>query len=233
MIQELRDKKVIFFDVGYTLDRPASGDWMFTNRFLEEAGDRLKLCGSNEVNRARETGLRFLSDHHLVTTEEAECDQFYRYYSIISDELDLGLSEEQRMLIARDRTYNMQNYLPYPGIREVLETLGRTHRLGVISDTWPSIGPQLEYLGIDRYFSFRTFSCFLGVFKPDPRMYRDALKQTGVPAEETVFIDDSPVNLEGAAALGIFPILIAANPASDVETPFLKILDLRELIRQG
>ena len=26
----LKDKKVIFFDVGYTLDRPASGDWMFT-----------------------------------------------------------------------------------------------------------------------------------------------------------------------------------------------------------
>lgn len=232
MIQELRDKKVIFFDVGYTLDMPASGDWMFTNRFLEEAGDRLKLCSSEEVSRAREAGLRFLSDHHLVTTEEAECDQFYRYYSIISDELDLSLSEEQRMLIARDRTYNMQNYLPYPGIREVLETLGRTHRLGVISDTWPSIRPQLEYLGINRHFSFRTFSCFLGVFKPDPRMYLDALQQAGVPAEETVFIDDGPRNLEGAAALGIFPILIAANPASDVETPFLKIRDLRELIRQ-
>ena len=233
MLQELRDKKVIFFDVGYTLDMPASGDWMFTGLFLQEAGSSLKTRGSDEISRAREAGLRFLEQNHLVTSVEAECDQFYRYYSIISDELDLGLSEEQRMLIARDRTYNMQNYLPYPGIREVLETLGRTHRLGVISDTWPSIRPQLEYLGIDRYFSFRTFSCFLGVFKPDPRMYLDALKQAGVPAEETVFIDDGPRNLEGAAALGIFPILIAANPASDVETPFLKIRDLRELIRQG
>ena len=63
-------------------------------------------------------------------------------------------------------------------------------------------------------------------------MFLDALEKGGVPAEETVFIDDSPRNLEGAAALGIFPILIAANPASDVETPFLKIRDLRELIRQ-
>ena len=53
-----------------------------------------------------------------------------------------------------------------------------------------------------------------------------------VPAEETVFIDDSVRNLEGAAALGITPILIAANPASDVETSFLKIHDLRELIRE-
>ena len=34
MIQLLRDKKVIFFDVGYTLDRPASGDWLFTRLFL-------------------------------------------------------------------------------------------------------------------------------------------------------------------------------------------------------
>ena len=30
--------------------------------------------------------------------------------------------------------------------------------------------------------------------------------------------------------LGILPILIAANPASDVETPYLKIRDLRELL---
>ena len=42
---------------------------------------------------------------------------------------------------------------------------------------------------------------------------------------------DLPV-LDGAAALGIFPVLIAANPASDVETSYLKIRDLRELIRE-
>lgn len=27
MLEVLRDKKVIFFDIGYTLDYPASGDW--------------------------------------------------------------------------------------------------------------------------------------------------------------------------------------------------------------
>ena len=231
MIGQLKEKKVIFFDVGYTLDKPASGAWMFTNRFLAEAGDALKNRESEAVIRARDTGLRFLAGNHLVTTVEAEIDQFYRYYSIISDELDLALSEEQRRQIARDRACNMENYIPYPGIREVLETLGRTHRLGVISDTWPSIVPQLEHIGAARYFSFTTFSCSLGVFKPDPRMYLDALGKCGAPAEETVFIDDSVENLEGAAALGITPILIAANPASDVETSFLKIKDLRELIR--
>ena len=72
---------------------------------------------------------------------EAEIDQFYRYYSIISDELDLAMTEEQRKQTARDRACNMANYVPYPGIHEVLETLGKTHRLGIISDTWPSIVP--------------------------------------------------------------------------------------------
>ena len=229
MIRQLKDRKVIFFDVGYTLDMPASGDWMFTNRFLEEAGGRLKERSAQEIRNAREAGLRFLTQNHLVTTVEDECGQFYRYYSIVSDELDLGLSEAQRQEIARDRTYNMKNYLPYPGVREVLEELSRTHRLGVISDTWPSIGQQLDTLGLSQYFSFQTFSCYLGVFKPDSRMYLDALGKSGVSAEETVFIDDSVRNLEGAAALGILPVLIAANPESDVETSFLKIRDLREL----
>jgi len=230
MIPQLKNRKVIFFDVGYTLDRPASGDWLFTDRFLKEAGDRLKTRSGEEIRRARETGLRFLTENHFVTTVEAECEQFYQYYSILSDELGLDLSAEQRRAVARDRACNMENYIPYPGIHEVLETLGQTHKLGVISDTWPSIDQQLVFLGVSRYFSCRTFSCFLGVFKPDVRMYQDALDKSGASAEEAVFIDDSVTNLEGAAALGILPILIAANPEADVETSFLKINDLRELI---
>ena len=230
MISQLMKRKVIFFDVGYTLDMPASGDWMFTKRFLNEAGDRLNTCSDDEISRAKETGLRFLAQDHLIPTVEAECEQFFQYYSIISDELDLDLSEGQRMAVAQDRARNMGNYIPYPGIHEVLESLSKTHKLGLISDTWPSIEQQLDYLGISRYFSFRTFSCFLGVFKPDARMYKDALNKSGASAEEAVFIDDSVRNLEGAAALGILPVLSAANPEAEVETSVLTIKDLRELI---
>ena len=100
MIRQLRDKKVIFFDVGYTLDRPASGDWMFTNRFLAEAGDRLKACTDHEIARAREAGLRYLTGNHLVRSVEAECDQFYRYYSILSEELALSqIHEAARQIV--------------------------------------------------------------------------------------------------------------------------------------
>ncbi len=231
MLDILRDKKVIFFDVGYTLDMPASGDWMFTNRFLELADEKLKQRTEAEIQRARAEGLRYLARDHLVKTVEAEIQNFFNYYSIVSDQLDLGLSETTRDQIARDRACNMKNYIPYPGITEVLSILSKTHKLGIISDTWPSIEPQLDYIGVSQYLSFTTFSCFVGVFKPDKRIYLDALNKCGVPAEETVFIDDAVHNLDGAAALGITPILIAANPEADVETNYTKIRDLRDLIQ--
>ena len=231
MISQLQDKKVIFFDVGYTLDAPASGDWMLTRKFMEYAGDQLKQHDGTEIRKASEAGLRYLTQNHLVKTVDEEIRQFFRYYSILSDQLQLGLTETDCEQIARDRACNMKNYIPYPGMTEVLETLSRTHRLGIISDTWPSIEQQLEYLGASRYLSFFTFSCYVGVFKPDRRIYLDALEKSGASAEETVFIDDSVRNLRGAAELGILPILIAANPDADVETEYLKIHDLRELIR--
>ena len=230
MHEILKDKKVIFFDVGYTLDYPATGDWMFMLGFREIAGERLSGCDPAKIREARAVGMSYLEANHLIRSEEEEIKRFRRYYSILSDELGLRLTEDEILASARDRVLNMDNYLLYPDAVQVLTELSRTHRLGVISDTWPSIETQLRVLGIRQYFSFFTYSFELGVFKPDRRMYLDALEKCGHEAGETVFIDDGPKNCAGAAELGITPILIAANPASDVETPFLKIHSLSELL---
>ena len=226
----LADKSVIFFDVGYTIDYPVSGDWMFTNLFYEIAEDRLNRCSAKQISEARALGVDYLEKNHLLSDETQETDQYYHFYSIVSERLELKLSEDEILKIAKDRTYNRDNYDLYPEADKVIQTLSRTHRLGIISDTWPSIENQLKALNVLQYFSFATYSFSLGVFKPDRRMYLDALKKCGHDAKDTVFIDDRPRNLEGAAKLGITPILIAANPASDLETPYLKIHSLTELI---
>ena len=55
---------------------------------------------------------------------------------------------------------------------EALGTLSKTHKLVIMSDTWASIVPQLKYnIGVSQYLSFCTFSCFVGAFKPDRRIY--------------------------------------------------------------
>ena len=231
MIELLKDKKVIFFDVGYTLDYPLSGDWMFTKKFYELVDDKLNKYSSDEIQRAKDKSLEYLEKNHLIRTVEEGYCQFIHYYSEISKNLALGLTEDEIKEIAFDRTYNMNNYIAYPDVEKVLKVLSKSHKLGIISDTWPSIEQQLCSLKVADFFSTYTYSCFVGTFKPDEKMYRDALDKCGVPAKDTLFIDDSPKNLEGAEKLGITPILIAANPASDVDSPYLKIHSLSELLR--
>ena len=230
MHELLKDRSVIFFDVGYTIDRPTSGDWLFTNKFYEIAGDRLKQCEEAQISMARQAGADYLDKEHHILTEEEEAKQFFQYYRIVSENLQLGLTEAELTAIAEDRTYNMANYTIYPDAKKVIETLSKTHRLGLISDTWPSIENQLSALGVFQYFSFATYSFALGTFKPDKRMYLDALQKCGCDARDTVFIDDCPQNLEAAAELGITPILIATNPAADVDVPYTKTRSLSELI---
>jgi putative hydrolase of the HAD superfamily len=52
-------------------------------------------------------------------------------------------------------------------------------------------------------FDALVWSFQLGVAKPDPVIYSHALKQLGTAADETLFIDDKPVNVEAARELGM------------------------------
>lgn len=230
MHELLLNKSVIFFDVGNTLVYPASGDWMITNKFLELAGERLKQSAPEQLRQAWRAGIEYLLQHHQLREEAEEIEQFTRFYTILSDALKLDLTPDELHAAAWDRTCNMDNYLLYPDARKVVETLSRTHRLGLISDTWPSIERMLLTLDVRQFFSCATYSYELGVFKPDRRIFLNALQKCGYDAKQTVFIDDNPQNLAGASELGITPILIAADPGPEPETPFQTIHTLSELL---
>lgn len=52
-----------------------------------------------------------------------------------------------------------------------------------------------------------VFSCRVGLIKPDEKIYRIALDNLGVKAEEAVFFDDLPKNIEAANKLGIHGVI--------------------------
>ena len=62
---------------------------------------------------------------------------------------------------------------------------------------------RMEAFGLRRYFSVFLTSGYLGVKKPDERIYRLALEITQRDPQECVFVDDRPLNLECAALLGM------------------------------
>jgi len=61
---------------------------------------------------------------------------------------------------------------------------------------------EREFAWVHR-FDVLVWSYKLGIAKPDPAIYRHTLKELGVRAEETLFIDDRADNIKAARALGM------------------------------
>lgn len=63
-----------------------------------------------------------------------------------------------------------------------------------------------------------------GILKPDPRIYRLAAGRLGTRCQDVVFLDDQPVNLAGAANVGMTALAV------DVTDPGTSFARARELI---
>jgi glucose-1-phosphatase len=97
---------------------------------------------------------------------------------------------------------------PIHSIR-LFEILARHYKLGLLSNTDTIHVAQLE--ATYDFFHFfppavRTYSCSLGASKPDPLIYREALRASKLKAEEAVYIDDIPAYVEAAQRLGLTAI---------------------------
>jgi putative hydrolase of the HAD superfamily len=58
-------------------------------------------------------------------------------------------------------------------------------------------------------FSQCYFSCDLGFCKPDPAIYRWVLRDSGFSAEQSLFLDDMPANIEAAEQIGMHGVLFS------------------------
>lgn len=72
-------------------------------------------------------------------------------------------------------------------------------RLGLLSNSWSNVYPE----DIHDLFDPVVISGEVGLRKPDPRIYRLALDGLGIDPGRVVFVDDAPVNVEAATALGM------------------------------
>jgi putative hydrolase of the HAD superfamily len=89
-----------------------------------------------------------------------------------------------------------------------LEKLSRNYRLALLSNTDPIHMSYAEsHFPFFRFFPIRIYSFRVGVSKPSPLIYREALRACKVRAEEAVYIDDVPAYVEAAQLLGMTGIV--------------------------
>lgn len=89
---------------------------------------------------------------------------------------------------------------PLPGAREALTTLGRRFSMGVISNG----NSDPRGAGLDFPWRFLVYSEDHGICKPDPRLFRIALRQAGCAPHECLHVGDSlATDIAGARAAGL------------------------------
>ena len=80
----------------------------------------------------------------------------------------------------------------YPEVLDVLEQLRERFQLAVISNFDGRLRLILQNLGISKYFAHVFISSELGADKPDPEIFRHALKIIHLNADEVLHVGDDP-----------------------------------------
>lgn len=142
-------------------------------------------------------------------TVDDEREFFKRYYKHLL--LGEGVWEDtdnRASLLFRKLWCNKERAL-FPETVEVLEYFySHGYKMGVISDTSPSLEYTLQQLGISKYFSSFTASSLIGAGKPSPIIFNAALCAQGVSAEESLYVDDYEPEADGAREQGFTSFLI-------------------------
>ncbi len=96
------------------------------------------------------------------------------------------------------------HFEPMPGMKELVARLkAKGYGLYLLSNAGLSFFSYYKKAEVFRYFDGFVISAREKLLKPDPVLYRRLLNRYGLKAEECLFIDDLPENVEGAARAGI------------------------------
>jgi putative hydrolase of the HAD superfamily len=139
-------------------------------------------------------------------------------------------------VVALDHSAYSNSITIEPEVLEVVGGLGRRGlKLGLVSNV--SLRPKLmdadlDRLGLGPLLDAAVFSSEVGVRKPDPRIFREALARIGAEPAETVFVGDRLYDdVSGARAVGMRTVQTRQFRAEeDPEVvPDAAIAHLREL----
>lgn len=113
-----------------------------------------------------------------------------------------------------------------PGVPELLASL-RLPMAVVTSGPMPKVRHALAVTGLAGYFGDHIYSaCEVGVFKPDPELYRHAAEDMGYPVERCLAVEDSPIGLEAAATSGAVTVFL--NRFSD-PVPWRRVIEISSM----
>ncbi len=143
--------------------------------------------------------------------------------------LDAAVFYEPRSF-SRDEFFNFilaQSKLLADGALQILVELSAANRyfIGALNNEARETNDfRFAKFGLRRYFKVAFSSCYVGLRKPDPAIYRRALDILGSAPNRTLFIDDRQENVNGAAGVGMKAIRFTGAGALKAELGKMGVL---------
>jgi putative hydrolase of the HAD superfamily len=160
--------------------------------------------------------------------ENDDKDWWHQLVDLVLDQVAPWLGELDRdnfFEIAYEHFAERGVWELYPEVTEVLTSLQPRFPLGVISNFDSRLRVILEYLGVSKFFRQVFISSELGADKPDPEIFRRAIKMTSFPPTDVLHVGDDPERdwkAASAAGLSIFRLDRRQNSLRDL-VAFLKL----------
>jgi HAD superfamily hydrolase (TIGR01509 family) len=85
--------------------------------------------------------------------------------------------------------------------------------------------------GLDKYFRGFVISGDIGIRKPDPLIYQNLLNRLSVKANNVVFVDDNPKNLDAASAIGFITVLFSQEVNNAPNEKYLRAATFNEIMK--
>lgn len=222
--------KAILFDSGRTLNIPRTGHWFITPEFFNIVHED-KLPENQEIlENAMAEAVSYIDKIKYVKTEREEYLMFKEFYKIFLSKLGYPeINDNIIEALARDNVYNDDKFLFFDDVEPSLKLLNEKYKLGVVSDTWPSLERVFINKGLMKYFSVFIMSSIYGSCKSEKLLFKIALEKLNIKPSQAVFIDDSESNLTSAEKFGLIPILIDRYETEDLVSRFPIIKSLADL----
>ncbi|ACF14649.1 HAD-superfamily hydrolase, subfamily IA, variant 1 [Chloroherpeton thalassium ATCC 35110] len=220
----MTDKKAIIFDLGGTL---LHLDYPFIAKHLLEHGIEV-----SEESFFRSVSCVNYKLEHVLKSQPTSTDasRWSIYFQYLLEEFHAPFNYESfinDVLRPRHQSHNLWNYV-LPGTTELLKELKKQYRLAMISNSDGRAEEKTIQYNLREYLEFVIDSQFVGVEKPNKKIFEIALNQLQLKPSECFYIGDIySIDVVGARASGITPVLL--NKADNHHYDCLSISKLSDI----
>lgn len=180
--------RTLFWDVGGVL---LSNAWDHEER--EHAIEKFHLPKDDLEARHKEIATAF-EEGKISLDQYLERTVFYQPRKFSTEEF---------------KSYMFSLSKPKPEVLEFARSLSSKCLMATINNESREMNDyRIKQFGLSQIFDLFVSSCYVGMRKPDEKIYRLALDLVQKTADECCFIDDRPANIEGAAKAGMRTVLM-------------------------